>query len=384
MDKGKINQSIEQIFRKKVKKDPLLKNAYLLVHSDRSDIHLNLAEGETNGKPAHPNQPNYMASVGKLFTSTIIAMLAEQGKLSFDASITKYLDTELTQNLHIFKGSDYSDKIQVRHLLNQSSGLPDNFWPLLYQLLENPDFSMTPREAILWAKENSHPKFPPGEGCNYTDTNYHLLGLIAESVTGKPFYETLHSLIFDPLDMKHSYMLNYSEPLENPSHPESGFYLTLRSRSTNSHLKEHNANRSFFRRQPKQQIRLNDYRGFAGLDYTGGGVTGPAEDMLKFMKALVNHQLVSENTLMQMKNDRVRLGMGPGVQYGYGIWQIVTIPFILPKKFNSWGVLGATGAFMFYHSELNAYLIGTFNDSAYERKSVRFMMQIMNQLWKLE
>ena len=53
---------IESLFRKQVLRDPKIKNAYLLVHSDKTGLHLNLAEGTgENGKP-NPNQPNYMAS----------------------------------------------------------------------------------------------------------------------------------------------------------------------------------------------------------------------------------------------------------------------------------------------------------------------------------
>jgi len=74
MDKKRIAASIEAMFRKQVSKDKNVKNAYLLVHSDQKDIHVNLAEGTTGSFPAHPRQPNYMASVGKLFTSTIVTL----------------------------------------------------------------------------------------------------------------------------------------------------------------------------------------------------------------------------------------------------------------------------------------------------------------------
>ncbi len=59
-------------------KRPRVRNAYLLVHSDRTGLHINLAEGAgDNGAPA-PQQPNYMASVGKLFTSVVVCRLHER------------------------------------------------------------------------------------------------------------------------------------------------------------------------------------------------------------------------------------------------------------------------------------------------------------------
>jgi D-alanyl-D-alanine carboxypeptidase len=282
---------IEVLFRKQVERDPKVKNAYLLVHSDRAGLHVNVAEGPGDDGTPTPQQPNYMASVGKLFTSTIVSLLHEKGALSFEDSISEYLDSELMRGLHVYKGTDYSSEIRIRHLLNQTSGLPDNFYPLFDKLLADHSFDIGPREAVEWAKENLKPQAAPGQKACYTDTNYHLLGLIIERVCGEPFHAVLKKMIFDPVGMKHAYMLNTSEPQEASSHTEAGFYA--------------------------DHTRLNELRGFAGIDYAGGGVVAPMEDLLLFMRALVSHQLVSEETLAIMKNDKARLN--PGFDYGYGI-----------------------------------------------------------------
>jgi D-alanyl-D-alanine carboxypeptidase len=57
-----------------------------------------------------------------------------------------------------------------------------------------------------------------------------------------------------------------------------------------------------------------------------------------------------------------------------------TVPLLIPAKYRSWGVLGATGAFMFYHPELDTYFIGSFNHLAWQRKCVRFMFKAMDRL----
>ncbi|MBD3375956.1 serine hydrolase [candidate division KSB1 bacterium] len=344
--------SIEVLFQRQVLKDPKVINAFLLVHSDNSGLHINLAKGTgENGRP-NPQQPNYMASVGKLFTSVMVSKLHEQGLLSFEDRITSFLDSALMDSLHVYKGKDYSQDIQIRHLLNQTSGLPDNFYPLFKKLLVDPSFDPGPREAIEWAKKNLTPKAVPGKKSHYTDTNYHLLGLIVEKVCGEPFHAVLKKLIFDPVGMKHAYMLHYSEPEQASPQPEAGFYV--------------------------DQTRLNDIKGFAGIDYAGGGVVAPLDEMLLFMKALVGHQLVSKETLAIMKQDKASLN--PAFDYGYGIWQVRNIPLLMPAKYRSWGVLGATGAFMFYHPELNAYLIGNFNHLTWQKKCVRFMFKVMDRL----
>lgn len=345
---------IETLFREEVLRDKKLRNAFLLVHSDKTGLHLNLAEGEGEKTKPNPQQPVYMASVGKLYTSAIVAILHEVGDLSFDDLIVDYLDSHLMDKLHVYKKIDYSGEIQIRHLLNQTSGLPDNFYPLFDKLLEDHNFEINPREAVKWAKNNLKPQAVPGKKSYYTDTNYHLLGLIIEKVCGKPFHAVMKQMIFDPLDMKHSYMLHYSKPDEKSEYEEAGFYF--------------------------KNTRLNAIKGIAGLDYSGGGVVAPMDDSLKFMKALTSYQLISEDTFGKMLHDKARLY--PGWDYGYGIWQVRPVPFLLPAKYKSWGVLGATGAFMFYHPKLNAYFIGSFNHQSWQRKCVRFMFKIMNKLLK--
>lgn len=341
-------------FRKKVNSDSAIRNAYLLVHSEKLNLHLNQAEGYTGDFKAVPQQPNYMASIGKLFTATVVSLLHEQGKLSFEDTINQYLDPDLVDGLHIHKGTDYSHEIQIRHLLNQTSGLPDNFWPLLEKLLEEPDFSLSPREAVDWTKIHATPTSPPGEKASYTDTNYHLLGLIVENVRGEPFHEVLKKMIFAPLDMKQSCMLHTSHPITEFEYPVADFFIEDR--------------------------RLNDLAGFAGIDFAGGGVTATLEDLLKFMKALVARQIVSAETLNTMLSDKASLGFN--FDYGYGIWLVKSIPILLPEKFRSWGVLGATGAFMFYHPKLEAYVIGNFNHTSQQRSCVRYIMKVFNTLWK--
>ena len=357
MSSKKVLTKIESSFRKTVQKDPKVKNAYLLIHSDKHDIHLKLAEGSTDGIQANPAQPNYMASVGKLFTATIIGKLYEKGKLKFTDSISEHLNAELIAGLHIYKGKDYTDQIKIKDLLSQRSGLPDAFWPLLDKLLAEPDFNISPEEAIIWSKENMEPSFEPGKKFEYTDTNYYLLGLIIEEITGEPFAEALNNYFFEPLEMKNSHMLGYSKPAKEPEYPMANFY--------------------------KDGIKFNDFKNYSRIDYAGGGVVAPMEDLLKFMKALVNNQLINAETLEIMKEDTSKFGMG--IDYGYGIWKIKTIPVFMPKKLNSWGVVGVTGAFMFYHPLTDSYIIGNFNDASYESKGVRFMLlKVLKELAKLK
>ncbi|MFO8087016.1 MAG: serine hydrolase [Bacteroidales bacterium] len=101
MTPNDIQTNIENAFRKQVQKDERVRNAYLLVHSDKLEINLNVAEGKTGDLPASIEQPLHLASVGKLFTATLISILYDQGKLDFKDPIHKYLDKEIMEGLHV-------------------------------------------------------------------------------------------------------------------------------------------------------------------------------------------------------------------------------------------------------------------------------------------
>ena len=363
-----IIRAAEQItgrFRKLVNSDSKIHNAYLLVHSDRSNFHLNLAEGVTetgsgNTVEAHPEQPVYMASVGKLFTAALVAILSEQGKLSFEDKIANFLDSDILEGLHVYKGEDYSREIQVKHLLNHTAGVHD-FWEdkppdgtgMVERLLNEPDRVYVPTEVVAWSKENLKAHFPPGEGFHYSDTGYHLLGLVVESVTSMSFHDALSRYIFEPLEMKNAFLLQHSRPLEESHHPLAGVYVG--------------------------DTNVAHYHSLS-VDYAGGGVTAPLEDLLKFMQALVQGQLLQAKTLGKMKDDCARFGLG--IDYCYGIMKIRGFPILMPRRYNSWGNAGSTGAFMFYHPEQDACLIGCLNQFEYHSKGIRFMMRVIDTLMK--
>lgn len=344
-----VQETIESKFRQQVRNDKSVENAYLLVHSEKLGIDLNIAEGKTGSMQANPKQANHLASVGKLFTATLISMLYDKAQLCFDDKIEKYLDKDLMQALHVYKGKDYSAEISIKHLLTQTSGLNDVFFPLFDKMMKDASLEMSVREALEWGKINRKPVGKPGQKHFYTDTNYYLLGLIIESITKKSFHKAVHEMILTPLAMDNAYISAYSEPKNTPKYPPANIYI-------------------------KKRNFIEDQR-IAKIDYAGGGIVAPLSEYLIFMKALVNAQLVKESTLNQMIDDDVKMGFPViGFNYAYSIWKPRPTPLLMPKKFYCWGCVGVTGAFMFYHPETEAYIVGTFNDTSYTSKGLRFML----------
>jgi len=354
-----VQEQIETIFRQEVNGDKKVKNAYLLVHSEKLGIDINIAEGKTGELQANPKQANHLASVGKLFTATLIGMLHDKNRLNFDDKIAQYLDADMMYGLHIYKGKDYSRDISIKHLLKQTSGLNDVFFPLFKKMTDDRNLEMTVRQALEWGKTNLKPVGKPGKKHYYTDTNYYLLGLIIENITKKTFHEAVHKMILDPLKMDNAYINGYSEPRSKPEYPPADIYLFNTNFIENKRL--------------------------AKIDYAGGGIVAPLHEYLIFMKALVNGQLVNETTLNQMIYDDIKMGFPAiGFDYGYSVWKPKSIPLLMPAKFFCWGCVGITGAYMFYHPQTESYVIGTFNDKSYTSKALRFMLtKVIKSLLKL-
>ncbi len=145
-----------------------------------------LANIETK-MPATPQMRYSIGSVSKQFTAAAILLLQEEGKLSLDDRVVRWLP-ELTR----------ANEVTIRQLLSMTSGYQD-FWPQDYVMpgmLES-----TTAQAIVnqWAKKPLD--FEPGSKYQYSNTNYVIAGMIIERVTGTPLLDFLQRRIFGPLQM---------------------------------------------------------------------------------------------------------------------------------------------------------------------------------------
>jgi len=134
-----------------------------------------------------------IGSMSKQFLAMAILMLASEGKLQLDKEVHTYVP-ELPP---------YPWKISLHDLLHHTSGLKD--YDQLLQLAGWGDGDLKSVNDIRWIIERQRSlAFRPGTQHMYSDTNYFLLGLIAQRVTGKSVDILLREMIFDPLGMKHT------------------------------------------------------------------------------------------------------------------------------------------------------------------------------------
>jgi D-alanyl-D-alanine carboxypeptidase len=152
-----------------------------------------------------PNDTYLIGSVTKTITAAYILKLEEQGLLSLNDTIGKYLPILP----HI------KPNITVKQLLQHTSGL--------YDVLANPQQQPTILQNVnkIWRPEEiirtfiKAPNFAPGVKWDYSNTNYFLLDMIIEKVTGKPFYEQYRKTFLEPLEMN-SFGVPALEPFMQP------------------------------------------------------------------------------------------------------------------------------------------------------------------------
>ncbi|MFC6090285.1 serine hydrolase domain-containing protein [Saccharothrix lopnurensis] len=135
-----------------------------------------------------------VGSVTKTFVSTVVLQLVGEGRVELDAPVSRYLPGLLPDG----------DRITVRHLLQHTSGLynytdalpldPEDFDPIRYR-------TWTPAELV--ALSTARPlDFRPGTGWNYSNTNYVVVGLLVEKITGKPYGHAVEQRVLRPLGLR--------------------------------------------------------------------------------------------------------------------------------------------------------------------------------------
>lgn len=132
----------------------------------------------------------HIASVSKMFTATAILLLKQRGLLSLADTVSRYVP-ELS----------YGNKITIHHLLIHSTGIPNiNAMPV-YDTVQR--FTQTPQSLIRYFN-NKPLTFTPGEKYSYSNSNYNILALIIEKISGRSFGDFLSENIFKPAGMNHT------------------------------------------------------------------------------------------------------------------------------------------------------------------------------------
>jgi CubicO group peptidase (beta-lactamase class C family) len=229
--------------------------------------------------PVTPQTNFRLASVSKQFNSAAILLLAQDGKLSIDDPIKRFLPTLPPED----------DGITIRHLLTHTSGLID------YEDLMDPKDTAQIHDIGVLQLLEKEPKhyFAPGTGYRYSNSGYALLSLIVERASGQRYADFLHTRIFAPLHMDHT--LAYENGISTVAHRAYGYTLengawTRTDQSTTSAV-------------------LGD-----------GGIYSSIDDLQRWDAALYDDRLLPQSAWKQAFTPATKTD-DPTVEYGFG-WRI--------------------------------------------------------------
>jgi len=330
---NKINeQFLKQVVEKMTKNRNVFGAALCVENSDRS-ISWAGASGDIN-----ENDRYFLASVTKLCVSMFILHLRAEKRLDLDDRISKYLPAEMLRGLHVIDGVEYTGEITVKHLLANTSGIPDYFSQRLADG-KKPDASLFsgndeawPRERVVEAVKKMKPKFRPGQKgkVQYCDTNYEMLGAIIETVTGKDLADAFREYIFDRLELKNTYA--YADINDNT--PVRMYYKS-------------------------NKIHLPVY--IASITAQGGLVSTSRESMV-LLKAFFNGRFFPVEYLEELKEWKF-IAFPGNFYFGVGLEKLW-----IPRIYSSFrpigeilGFWGQSGAFAFHNPQTGLYFTGTIN-----------------------
>jgi CubicO group peptidase (beta-lactamase class C family) len=227
-------------------------------------------------RPATPRTVYRIGSVTKQFTAAAIQRLAEQGKLSVDDEITKYLPDYPVQG----------HRVTIRHLLNHTSGVKT------YTALPEWQKRMgeeLPLDTVVGFFASLPFDFAPGERYAYNNSGYFLLGRIIERVSGRPYAEYLRREIFARAGLKET---RYCPSVPQPPNDAEGYATaTPLTRST--------------------AIGMTS-------PYAAGALCSTVMDLVRWERALSGGRVVSAASYQAMTTPG-RLNDGEPLRYGYGL-----------------------------------------------------------------
>lgn len=233
-------------------------------------------KGETFYKGDFNKFPNTtdryrIGSITKIFTSIVIFQLIEEGKLKLDTKLSTF-----------YPSIRYADEITIANLLSHTSGIYDYLeWEDYYNQKSN----IYTKENMLQFIEQGKPESKPNQQSSYSNSNYTLLGYIIEDITKKSYSENIRSRITEKVGLQNT----YCEVEETKNFKRTQSY---KFDGENWH-EENETDPSF--------------------TLAAGAMVSTTEDLSKMMFELFNGNLVSKNSLQQMKNTSLQTAIGYGL-----------------------------------------------------------------------
>jgi D-alanyl-D-alanine carboxypeptidase len=286
---------------------------------------LELAAGvsdRTTGAKMQPDGRMLAGSVGKTFIAALALDLVQKKQLDLAAPISRYLGSEPW-----FPQLPNAQDITVRMLLNHTSGLVRyEFNPAVTQKLTNqPDHIWTPAERVSYILNTNAP-FAAGAGWDYSDTNYIVLGMIIEKVTGRDIYAQVASRFLEPLQLRRTLPSDRRDPrgvvqgYAGPQNPFGG---------------------------RDEMIADGKFIVNPQMEWTGGGYATTSGDLAKWAKLLYEGKAIAQPAVdLMLASPATAQQLGGNAQYGLGV---------IIRQTPLGSVLGHSGFFPGYLTEMRYF-----------------------------
>ncbi len=306
------------------------------------------------GAPMTVETPFYSASVGKLFVAAALLKLVDEGRLSLQDPLTRWVPRSELAGLPVTGGDTALERVTVAMLLSHRSGLPDYFSdpasdraPRLFDRIATERTRTWSRKELLdYARAHYRPVGAPGERFHYADTNYDLLGMVLEGVTGKPFHQVVRELVLEPLGLSHTWYHAFERPPSGVGSVADVWVAGMNLRGAPA----------------------------LSVDQAGGGLATTVADLRTFVRALVDGRPVP---LSALETDFERDAMHSGIDVGRCAWRIRPrgVFFALAGLPTMVGHSGATGVWAYYVADWDAVLVGAVSDASWQEKHVEFLLR---------
>jgi D-alanyl-D-alanine carboxypeptidase len=240
-----------------------------------------------------PSDRLLQGSVGKTYVAAVALQLVQEGRLALDEKVSTYLGAEPWYG-RLANGAD----VTVRQLMNHTSGVVRyEFKPeFTRDLTANPAKVWEPRELIAYLLDTPAP-FAAGQGWEYSDSNYILLGMIIERITGSSYYAEMERRLLRPLGLRNTVPSNSRtipglvQGYAGPNNPFGGTDAMLAN--------------GVFAINPQ-------------FEWTGGGIASTSEDLARWAKALYESHAFGQPMMTEALNG-VPARLGRDVRYGLGV-----------------------------------------------------------------
>lgn len=275
------SKEVDEYLQKKLTAQPLAGISVAVVQDGKTVYGRGVGMANLeNNVPATENTVYQLASITKQFTATGVMILVEEGKVGLDEPVSKYL-----ANLPAAW-----QPITIRQLLTHTSGVP-NYTRFFQGIEKTKDYS---HDEILKFVAEKPMDFPAGEGWNYSNTGYFLLGMMIEKVSGKDYPAFMREKVFTPLGMNSTRVNDLRE--------------VIKDRAT-GYTADKGAIKHAARTSPTQP-------------FAAGAIISTVMDMVKWDAALNNGKLLKQASLKEMWTP-AKLKDGKPTTYGFG-WGVKT------------------------------------------------------------